>query len=244
MIRILFLIIIGFSTLVLGCALFQRKLLYYPSHHHESNGLAEWQDNGQLIGYAREVPLPANVWLMLHGNGGQASDRAYAISSFSSRDSVFILEYPGYGLRPGAPSRETFNCAARQGYELLRKRFPDKPICVAAESIGSGPASVLTALPQPPAKLVLVVPFDILARVASHHFPFLPARLLLDNWNNIEALQSYQGSVEIFVARNDRIIPPGHARALAAAKPGALLHEIDGGHNDWADNGRVMIRNP
>lgn len=245
MIRILILLAVAFLVLVLVSCVFQSKLLYYPTHHAESYGLSEWRQNGRLIGYAREVPSPANAWLMLHGNGGQASDRVYAISSFSRRDAVFIMEYPGYGARPGAPSMETMNAAARQAYRTLRSKFPGTPVCVVGESIGSGPAAVLAADPHPPDKIVLIAPFDTLVRVAAHHLPGFPVGLILrDRWDNIEALKGYRGPLEIFGARDDRIIPITHARALAASKPFSRFHEIAGGHNDWAGNGRVAIRNP
>jgi uncharacterized protein len=245
MIRILILLAVCFLVLVLVFALFQRKLLYYPTHHLDSYGLSEWRHDGQLIGYAREVRSPRNVWLMVHGNGGQASDRAYALSSFSSLDTVFILEYPGYGSRPGSPSMEAFNAAAKKGYQILRSRFPNTPVCVVGESIGSGPASVLATEPNPPDKIVLIAPFDILSRVAAHHLPVIPARLFLrDNWNNVASLKGYKGPVEIFGARDDMIIPIGFAKALAESKPSSKFHEIEGGHNDWASNGRVEIKNP
>jgi pimeloyl-ACP methyl ester carboxylesterase len=245
MTRILIYTAFGFLALVLGTALFQRKLLYYPSHHREQGGLSPWHHDGRLMGFAREVPSPENVWLLLHGNAGQASDRAYALPSFSERDSVFILEYPGYGERPGSPSLATLNGAALEAYGLLRARFPKTPVCVAAESVGSGPASILAKAPRPPDKIVLVVPFDTLARVAAHHFPYLPVSLILrDRWDNTAALKGYQGPVEIFGARDDSIIPVSHARALAQSLPAARFHEIAGGHNDWADKGRVVIRNP
>jgi uncharacterized protein len=242
MLRIIIAVLIGMVVVVVGCIAFQRKLLYYPTHHHEKNGLSDWFYEGQLIGYAREVSTPRNVWLMLHGNGGQASDRVYALSSFSNQDSVFILEYPGYGLRPGSPSIKAINASANQAYEELRKRFPHTPVCVVGESIGSGPAALLAKNPHPPDKIVLIVPFDILSRVAAHHYPFLPIRLcLLDNWDNIESLKGYKGPLEIFAARNDAIIPIVHAKALAESKPSSNFHEISGGHNDWADTGQVRI---
>jgi uncharacterized protein len=239
------LIVAGLSVLafVIGCVLLQRKLLYYPSHHHETNGLSEWRKDGKVIGYSREVSSPRNVWLMLHGNAGQASDRAYALPSFSREDSVFILEYPGYGGRSGSPSKRAFNAAAKEAYLLLRSRFPKTPICVVGESIGTGPASALALTDPPPDKIVLITPFDILARVAAHHFPYLPAKMILrDNWDNMKALKLYVGPLEIFAAREDTIIPNAYAKALADSKPSAKFHLIEGGHNDWAMGGRVEIR--
>ncbi len=244
MIRFILYVVFGLIVVAVGCIAFQRRLLYYPTHHHEHNGLSEWLYEGQLIGYARVVSSPKNVWLMLHGNGGQASDRVYALPAFSSQDSVFILEYPGYGLRPGSPSRSSINAAAQQAYAVLKSRFPGIPLGVVGESIGSGPAAFLAKNHQPPDKIVLIVPFDILSRVAAHHFPYLPVALCLqDNWNNIELLKGYKGPLEIYGARDDAIIPIVHAKVLAESIPSSKFHEIPGGHNDWVDTGQVKIVN-
>jgi len=228
-----------------GCASVQRKLLYFPSHLDLSNNLTPWLHEGQIIGYAREVPSPKNIWLMLHGNGGQAEHRASALSHFSPNDSVFILEYPGYGLRSGTPSMKSINEAATTAYNLLREKFPAQPICIVGESLGSGPASFLAGGPRPPDKLVLIVPYDELAKVAAEHYPFLPVRLILhDNWNNLAALANYCGPLEIYAEKFDTVIPITHARALAASKPQTIFHELIGGHNDWTGDLTVKIHNP
>jgi len=118
-----------------GCSSIERRLLFYPTHRPHDNSLTPWTRNGKVIGYARLVESPKNVWLMLHGNAGQASDRLYAVPSFSSEDSVYILEYPGYGNRQGTPSKEAFDHAAREAYEFLRECYPHIPVCVVSESI-------------------------------------------------------------------------------------------------------------
>ena len=231
--------------LMASCSSLERKLLFYPTHQPPDGILTPWTKDGQLIGYARIVDAPKNVWLMLHGNGGQAADRTYALPGFSPTDSVYILEYPGYGNREGAPSTKAFNQAAEEGYRLLRAMFPHTPVCVLGESIGSGPASLLSGLERPPDKLVLVVPFDKLSLVAKDHFPSLLVGLLLKNdWDNVKALVNYKGPVEIFGAAGDDIIPVKHAIALAGAVPSAKFVLIEGGHNDWSHQAQVKIRNP
>jgi hypothetical protein len=223
----------------------QRKLLFHPTNDTPNRRLATWAQGDRLIGYARTVAAPRNVWLLLHGNGGQASNRGHAPASFSRQDSVYILEYPGYGQRPGTPSLQSFNAAARGAYESLRVEFPHTPVGVVGESIGTGPACSLAANPRPPDKIVLVVPFAVLRDVVGDHVSFIPSGLLLgDNWNNLEALKDYDGPLEIFAARSDTIIPVRHARTLAASRPKAVFHEFEGGHNDWPNGGRVSIRNP
>jgi pimeloyl-ACP methyl ester carboxylesterase len=116
---------------------------------------------------------------------------------------------------------------------------------VVGESLGSGPASILTSLDPPPDKLVLVVPFDQLALVAKELFPsWLVGLMLTNDWDNVAALKHYQGPVQIFGAESDEIIPVTHAKALAAGVPGAKFTLIKGGHNEWSHANRVTIRNP
>lgn len=221
----------------------QRSLLYFPSHTPRSTSLAPWSDGNGTIGYCRETPNPPTIWLMMHGNAGQAADRDYVLPRLSAQDSLYVLEYPGYGSRPGSPSLKSINEAASQAYRLLRAHHPKTPVCVLAESIGSGPACALAGEKLPPDKIVLIVPFDVLARVAARQFPYLPVRLLLhDAWDNVESLKHYAGPVEIFGALQDSIIPIAHARTLASHVPTARFIAIDGGHNDWSENPLVKIQ--
>lgn len=242
---LLFVVTIGFVFSMTGCSSLERKLLFYPSHHRADHDLSEWSEHGEVVGYSRKVEAAKNVWLMLPGNGGQASDRTYALSSFSTDDSVFILEYPGYGARGGVPSRESFNQAASDAYALLRATYPTTPVCVVGESIGSGPAASLAELSRPPDKFVLVVPFDRLSEVAKDHLPAFLVRLILkDDWDNLKSFQHYRGPVDVFGAEADSVIPVGHAKALATAIPSAKFVLIAGNHNDWSHGGQVKIRNP
>ena len=220
----------------------QRSILYFPAHDAPATGLAPWSDGSVTIGFCRETPQARAIWLMLHGNAGQAADRDYVLRRMSGQDSLYVLEYPGYGARAGSPTRESLDRAASEAYRLLRARHPHTPVCVLGESIGCGPACALAGERIAPDKIVLAVAFDILANVGAEHFPWLPVRLLLrDNWDNAAALKGYKGPVEIYGARDDTIIPIKHARALAKEVPGARFIEIPGGHNDWAEQEQVKI---
>ena len=231
--------------LLTGCQAMQNRALFHPTHHDDDHGLARWTEAGDVIGFSREVPAPENVWLMLHGNSGQAADRAYALRVFSPRDTVFIMEYPGYGQRSGKPSRRSFDRAALAAYQLLQGRFPGKRICVAAESIGSGPAATLASTSPPPGKLVFIVPFADLKDVGRDYSPHAPMGLLLaGSWNNVEELANYLGPVDVFGAEDAEVIDVRHARALAASRPQAIFHLLPGGHNQWADQPGMSVRGP
>jgi pimeloyl-ACP methyl ester carboxylesterase len=221
----------------------QRSFLFFPTHLASSSQLTPWSDGQRTIGYCREVPHPATIWLMAHGNAGQAADRAYVVPCLSGEDSLYVLEYPGYGAREGTPTLESMNCAAAEAYRLLRSRYPMTPVCVLGESIGSGPACALAREKQPPDKIVLVVPFDRLANVACRHFPCFPVRYMLwDRWDNVESLRAYAGPLQIFAAEEDTIIPMQLARSLAGQVAKAQFTPIPGGHNDWPEASEVKIR--
>jgi pimeloyl-ACP methyl ester carboxylesterase len=220
----------------------QRSLIFFPTHDNSGSPLSPWAVGGRIIGCCREVSAPRTVWLMTHGNAGQASHRGYVLGHISGSDSLYVLEYPGYGSRAGRPSMDSMDEAAADAYRILRRAFPNTPIGLIGESIGSGPASFVASAQPPPDKIVLVVPFDTLASVASEHMPFLPVRAMLrDNWDNISALRGYRGPVDIYGAVDDRVVPPGHARRLAQALQNARFVLIGGGHNDWPASELVRI---
>lgn len=240
--------LIAASALILlllaRCFSIERSMLFFPTHETNDNGLTRWIHNGEIIGWSRPAESPRNVWLMLHGNGGQATDRVYALPCFSSDDSVYVMEYPGYGPRKGKPSKETFNRAAAEAYRLLRTSYPGIPVCVVSESIGCGPAASLAAMSPPPDKLVLIVPFEKLSLAAKEHVPSVLVNLFLrSNWDNVSALSKSNIPVEIYGAGEDTIVPVKHAKALADAIPLARFVLIEGGHNEWSQSHRVRIRN-
>ncbi len=231
---------------LVGC--FQRNLLYFPTHEMSGppaaqNGLTPWQVDGEYTGYARLVNNPRQVWLFTHGNGGQAATRTYTLHCFSPLDSIYILEYPGYGDRPGKSSKTSFNSAALKAYNSLIATYGASKLCVLGESLGSGPASYLTTTANPPSRVALVVPFDVLKNVAQEKFPYLPVGLImLDRWDNIEALKSYKGRIDIYGAKYDNVIPVEHARNLARALPSAKYHELETDHG-WANGTEVDLSN-
>ncbi|CAM2856390.1 alpha/beta hydrolase [Rariglobus hedericola] len=223
-------------------AMLEGKLLYFPSHEPNRSALTEWKVDGALAGYARLVAQPRAIWLITHGNGGQAADRTYIIDNLPADTSVYVLEYPGYGLRPGKPSMKSINAAALSAYEALRALHPGLPLNVFGESLGSGPASYLCSLPVPPDALVLAVPYDNLLSVAKESISFLPVGLLMrDKWDNVKTLSAYKNPVTIFGALHDTIIRVTHARALAKTIPHVRYIELPCGHNEWSLSPQVRI---
>src|SRR5689334_1972190 len=101
--RILIILCACYATLALIIFFRQRSMLYFPSHASGRGALAPWEIGGRRIGCCQEVPSPRTIWLMMHGNAGQAADRQYVLRRIQPEDALYVLEYPGYGPREGSP---------------------------------------------------------------------------------------------------------------------------------------------
>lgn len=223
----------------------ESNLLFYPSHNQNTGSLDEWFILDEYVGLKKEIPEPECIWLFLHGNAGQAENRDYVIHYFSEKDSVYIMEYPGYGPREGKPSDESFNKAAEQVFRFLQKNHVDKPVCIVGESIGSGPASYLGSLKSPPEKIYLLAPFDRIRDVAKNRVPNILVDLLMDNdWDNVTALKQYENPVVIFAMNRDQVIPFQHAKNLHNNLKNSKFTLLNGNHNQWGHHKEVEFRYP
>ena len=240
--RVLLLLTLAYILIAGAVYVFQRTLVFHPTHHDVETGMEPRWVDGRQIGYVRAAESPSGVWLVLHGNGGQAAHRDYLLQYVADDVTVYVMEYPGYGQRQGLATAQTFNDAAISAYASIRFQHGSIPMGVMGESIGSGPASLLSLVALTPEKIVLLVPFDQLHRVAGARFPWLPVKWLMrDQWNNVATLEKYTGPIEIYAARDDEVIPFKHAQALANALPGARLIEMSGGHSSWEFEDRFEL---
>lgn len=144
---------------------------------------------------------------------------------------VFILEYPGYADRAGAPSQKTVFEAADAALRLLGT---NQPVYLVGESLGSGVAAHLAgSYPDRVAGLILLSPFNRLTEVAQAHLPYLPVRLMLvDRFPSEVYLRAYHGPVGIMVDGRDEIVPEKFGLRLydGYAGPKRLWRFPDGYH--------------
>ncbi|TCO91861.1 hypothetical protein EV701_107142 [Chthoniobacter flavus] len=231
----------------------QRKLIYFPSRPlaaenkmaqlAASVGFEPWLDaHRQRIGWKQVPPAgvqPKNRMIVFHGNAGCAFDREQYAKGFGHLQQgavwqTFLFEYPGYDSRPGTPSQESFCAAGRAAVEQLATE-DSRPIYLTGESLGSGVACALAGdLPQKISGIFLMTPFASLGEVASHHYPWLPIRLMLhDRWDNIAALRKYQGPVAVMIAGQDEVVTAAQSEKLYAsyAGPKQRWFDTDATHN-------------
>lgn len=226
--QIIITVVLGYAAVCLMLFFLQRRMLYYPGSMPLADQMAyapgvrlePWRDaTGARIGWKREMPGATGRWLVFHGNAGIAVQRAYwadALERVSRAGavSVHILEYPGYGGREGAPSEASIVAAALAALDAIPA--DGTRIHLLGESLGCAVAAqVAAARPERVGGLVLVSPFNQLADVAAHHYPWLPVRWLVkDTWRSHEALRTFAGPVAILAAERDGIVPAKFAKRL------------------------------
>ena len=246
--RVALLLAIAYLLLLAGVFLAQRRLLYFPTRlpldlclaMAERAGFEPWRnDSGQVIGWKQlsKTNASRDRLLITHGNGGCALDRAvYArwLNQAVNCD-VFILEYPGYGARPGSPNQQTLFQAADEAIALLEK---DGPLYVIGESLGTGVAAYLAGThPHSIAGLLLIAPYHNLSDVAQHHMSILPARWILkDKFPSAAYLRNYHGRVAVLLAGQDTVVPNqfGHQLYDAYAGPKKLWEVLSASHDTLA----------
>lgn len=224
----------------------QDRLLYFPEAatlgQMATGGLRPWPGPDEFRGLVSEPPGTARATaIVFHGNAGHAGHRAWYVQALSPLGlRVILAEYPGYGARSGRPGAKVFGEDARQTLEIAQRLYGG-PLLVVGESLGAAVAAdVAGRRPDLASGLLLVTPWDRLANVASHHYPLLPVRWLLnDRYDSVEALRAYARPVVVAVAEHDTIVPARFGIALhdALDAPKRLMVIPQGGHNDWP--GRV-----
>jgi len=225
----------------------QSRLIYYPQRDiittPDQIGLSyeavafEAADGVRLSGWfvPAEGP-PRGVILFCHGNAGNISHRLESIRLFHGLGlSTFIFDYRGYGQSEGKPTeRGTYlDAEAAWRYLVQERQVAPTEIIVFGRSLGGAIAAWL-AQDHTPGALIVESTFTSVPDMASHLYPFLPARLLSRfDYNAIDYVRKTHCPVLIVHSRDDEMIPFGHGRRLfeAADEPKAFL-EITGTHNE------------
>ncbi|WP_211232087.1 alpha/beta hydrolase [Pseudoduganella violaceinigra] len=217
-----------------ACALVffrQRSMLYFPQAF-EGGRVLDLGGGARVGATVDERPGPAAVIYF----GGNAEAVGYSLPELQAvfpGQSLYLMHYRGYGATPGEPTEEGLSADALALYEYVRARHPQ--VTLVGRSLGSGVATRLASL-RPADRLVLVTPYDSMGEVASHHFRWLPVRLLLrDRYDSAAYAPRINAPTTILAAERDEVIPRTSSEALYRSfRSGvATFHLVPGvGHND------------
>jgi len=252
--KIAFVLVLGYAALA-GCVyLVQESLVYFPHTAREhattpaAHGLpyedvAIRTEDGEML-HAWWIPAAdaRGTVLHFHGNAGNISHRIdYARMFRGLGYNTLLVDYRGYGKSTGSPSEAgTYRDAAASRRWLTETQGSnDRDIAVFGESLGGAVACWLAARHAPRA-LILASTFTSVPDLGAEVYAFLPVRLMSRfQYNNLECVGKVNAPVLVVHSPRDDIIPYAHGQKIyaAAREPKAFL-EIAGGHN----NGFVFMR--
>ncbi len=174
--------------------------------------------------------------LFFHGNAGNIGDRLDRARILNARLGldVFLVDYRGYGRSAGTPSEDGLYRDGRAVHQAAVERgFRPGQIVLFGESLGSAVA-VQIALDRPCAAVVLETPFLSVPAMAREHYPFVPAFLIRNRFDNGAKIAAVPVPKLFLVAGRDEIVPPEQSlRLYELAREPKRLFVIPGArHND------------
>jgi hypothetical protein len=216
----------------------QRQLLYVPTGDVGSPAQAGLRDvaveplvapDGTSLAVWSAPARPGQpTILFFHGNSGTLFYRSHYFGDFRARGwGLFAMSWRGYSGTTGSPSEAANVADALLAYDTLVGRGIDgRDVIVVGESLGTGVA-IQVAAQRRVGAVVLDSPYSSITDVASHHYWYLPVRLVLrDRYESTRHVQAVTAPILILHGRADSVIPIRFAERLRDAIPPAQVRFV------------------
>ncbi|NLE67132.1 MAG: alpha/beta hydrolase [Lentisphaerae bacterium] len=193
------------------------------------------RDGEKLNGWFVPAPGAGATVLMCHGNGGNISDRVWALKRLHDAGfNAFIFDYRGYGRSTGRPNEAGLYLDARAAWDYLvaERGLPQAGIVIHGRSLGGAVACELASNVNAGA-LVLEAAFTSLPDLAAGIYPYLPVRALCRfRFNTLGRIARVRVPVLVAHSRDDDLIPFRHGERLyQAANAPKSFFVLRGDHN-------------
>lgn len=226
---------------------FQRSLLYYPSHSYnlpaDANANRAFKeiavktgDGIELKGWYAPATKRGITIIFFHGNGDSLRTAAPVADPYIADGYGFLLaEYRGYSGLPGKPTEAgLYNDGHAYIQYLMAEGIDSRHIILFGHSLGTGVA-VQMATEFHVGGLMLLAPYLSIPKLAQIDFPFFPSSYLaLDRFDNQQKIKSIHLPLFIVNGTLDQVIPPSQGEKLyAMANEPKEFHSLPNlGHND------------
>ncbi len=198
------------------------------------NAQDHWVPFGHVRLHAWLVPAddPVRTVLFFHARQGNISDQAeHILRQRDLRSNTFLVDYPGYGKSPGAPSVATLDKVGEASYQYLVQQLhvPPSRIIVQGDELGTAVAAHVAATHPQVAGLILESPFPDLRHLANAVLP-LAGWFMAGDLNELQDVQTYPGPVLVLYGSQDPNLPATlPERVIQAVRGPKVSHVVDGG---------------
>ncbi len=179
------------------------------------------------------TPGPGPAVIFAHGNGELIDHWRHGLDRFRALGlAIMLVEYPGYGRSGGSPSEESIRQTMTAAYDLLAQKptTDGERIVGYGQSLGGG-AICLLSRERSLAAVILQSTFTSTGPFA--HRYLMPALLVRDSFDNLEAMRHFTGPVLVIHGLYDELIPHRQGELLAETASRGTLLSYDCGHWCW-----------
>ena len=215
------------------CALlwaFQEKLIFHPKPVREtpSNPPAEPIDihrpdavlRGWVVNAESDGPLVVYF-------GGNAEEVSWNIPNWAARKATTVLvNYRGYGDSTGKPGEPALRSDAIAVANWAREQYPDRPLVLFGQSLGSGIAVLATSSVKPDA-LILISPYRSVENIAQRAAPLVPVRALLRHRFDAQTAVAALPRTLVLASPRDQVIPYKENAAMVDAINAVAEHPVE-----------------
>lgn len=245
-------VLAGYCGLVALMYFAQRALMYFPNNVRIAPADAgfpraeeivlDTADGERVIAWSVPPRGDKPVVVYFHGNGGALQHRVPRfVPLVGDGTGLVALSYRGYGGSSGHPSEQGLIVDGAAAYDFAAARWPNAPLVLWGESLGTGVAVALAAQRKVSA-LVLEAPFTSTAAIAFASYPFLPVRWLMkDQFRSDERIDKVRAPILILHGRRDRVVPIAYGERLfaIAPEPKRMVRFQDGEHENLDAHGAL-----
>lgn len=256
--RILY-VLVGLYLLALsGLFVFQRSILYFPTHFYTLPSQARTHSAFEEISVKTADGLDLKAWyapatsqpftfVFFHGNGDSLNTASPVADPYIAAGYGFLLaEYRGYSGLPGKPTEAGLYADGRAClYALMARGVKSENILLFGHSLGTGVA-VQMAEEIHVGGVMLLAPYLSIAKMAQVEYPIFPAQwIVLDRFESDQKIARVHAPVLIINGVNDQVIPPSQGKKLYdLANEPRLFYSLPGhGHNDLFDDAAPLVLN-
>ena len=218
-IRFLLFVLVGYCFTGAAVYFQQDTLLFHPRPISDQTALSA---NSRYAYQVSQEGISLHGWLFRLGKisaktpliiyyGGNAEEVSTLIKNKDqwSAGALLLMNYRGYGNSEGKPSAEALKQDALLIFDQVLAELAIQPsqVVLVGRSLGSGIATYVTAKRQV-ASTILITPYDSMANVAQHHYPWLPVSILLKHrFDSASLAKTITSPALILLASTDQIVP-------------------------------------